>query len=505
MAYGVMACLVAVFCITVRYADLQLQIVPAFVPIYASIIVINGLITAALLLAQFWVVRWTWLLVLASGYLFTAMMAVPGALAFPGVFSPAGLLGGGMQTAAWIGASYQFGSPAILIAAVLVRDSRRTNGTVQRLPGLAIALSVALVAAIACGLTWAILAYDEILPQLFVTGVQQSQNIILVVVPIMALEVGAFLLLWRRGHSVLDLWLMVMCVAWLLERSLSGPLAGSRYSFGWYTGHVFQMIATFIVLLLLLSETTTLYANMARASMQRRGDRQTRQIAIDAMAASIGHEIRQPLAAVILNANVGLAQAKKAEPDLKEVRAIFSDIDADGQRIAEIINSVRIMFSKSTHDRRSLNLNTVVRDVLSTVELELRLHHVIVNMSLENRLPLILADSGQLHQVFLNLITNAIEAMTDVVDRPCVLTVTSRTVANSSEIAVTVEDTGIGITEKDGDRIFEPFFSTKSAGGGVGLTICQVIIRAHGGKLEVRANQPYGTIFRVVLPAGVDE
>ncbi|HET7084660.1 MAG TPA: MASE4 domain-containing protein [Rhizomicrobium sp.] len=504
MAYGVMACLAAAFCLTVRYAHLQLRVVPAFVPIYASLIVVNGLITTALLLAQFWVVRRTWLLVLGSGYLFTALMAVPGVLAFPGVFSPTGLLGG-MQSAAWIGASYQFGSPVILIVAVLVRDLPGTPGLVQRTPGLAIALSIALVAATACGLTWAILTYEEVLPRLFVNGVQQSRNIVLVVVPIMALEAAAFVLLWRRGRSVLDLWLMVMCVAWLLERSLSGPLAGARYSFGWYAGHVFQMAAIFVILLLLLSETTTLYANMARASMQRRGARQTRQIAMDAMAASIGHEIRQPLTALRANANAGLRQAGKAEPDMTEVRAIFSDIDAEGRRIGEIIDGVRIMFGESTHDRRSLNLNTVVRDVLSMVQLEALLHHVVVKTSLENDLPPCLADSGQLHQVFLNLITNAIEAMAGVAGRPHVLTVTSRSLAGSSEIAVTVEDTGAGIADKDGCRIFEPFFSTKAAGSGVGLTICQVIIKAHGGRLEARANQPHGTVFCVILPAGSDE
>jgi signal transduction histidine kinase len=107
--------------------------------------------------------------------------------------------------------------------------------------------------------------------------------------------------------------------------------------------------------------------------------------------------------------------------------------------------------------------------------------------------------------VFLNLITNAMEAMADVTSRPRVLTVTSRTVPGSSDIAVSVEDTGVGITGKDSSRVFEPFFSTKAAGTGVGLTICRVITEAHGGRLEVRANEPYGTIFRVVLPVAEDE
>ena len=505
VAYGVMGCLLAVFCITLPYASLELKPIAAFVPIYATLSVFNDLITAVLILAQFRAVRWTWLLVLASGYLFTALMTVSGALSYPGVFSPAGILGGGIQTASWIGTSYPFRTANF-------PDHRRADQGFapddwhcQRSPGLAIALSIALVTAIACGLTWAIFAYGETLPRIFVNSVQPGQNQILLAVLIMVLEAIAFLLLWSRGRSVLDLWLMVVCCAWLLELSLGILFAGSRYSLGWYSARTFQATATFSILLLFLSETTALYANMVRASLQRRGARRSRQITMDAMAASIGHEIRQPLTALITNGNAGLRLVTKAEPDWKEVQAILSDMVAAGQRIEKIIGSVRTMFRESTHDRQQLNLNTVVQDVLSTVELELRLERVIVKTDLDNDLPSILADSGQLHQVSLNLITNAMEAMTSVASRPRVLTVTSRIVAGSSDVAVTVEDTGVGIAARDSSHIFEPFFSTKTAGSGVGLTVCQIIIKAHGGRLEVRANKPYGTIFRIVLPVGGDE
>ena len=135
----------------------------------------------------------------------------------------------------------------------------------------------------------------------------------------------------------------------------------------------------------------------------------------------------------------------------------------------------------------------------------LAVQRVIVKKDLDNDIPPVLADSGQLHQVFLNLITNAMEAMSAVADRPSMLRVTSGIVAGSADIAVTVEDTGVGIPDNESRFIFEPFFSTKAAGTGVGLTICQVILKAHGGSLQVRANEPHGTIMRVILPAGVDE
>jgi signal transduction histidine kinase len=376
---------------------------------------------------------------------------------------------------------------------------REPTGICQRAPRLAVVLSVALVATIVCSLTWALVANAAILPQIYVGRAHLPFNNVLLSI---ALNVIAFVLLWRRGHSVLDLWLMVVCCAWLLELSLGGFLAGSRYSLGWYTGRIFELVAALVVLLLFLAENSALYANLARAAIQRRGIRHVRQIAMDVMAASIGHEIKQPLTAVLANADAGSRLLTGAEPDLSEIDSLLADIRADGRRISDIISGVRTMFRESTHDRRPLNLNTVVRDVLSTVELDLRLHRVTVKWDLDNDLPLVLADSGQLHQMFLNLFTNAMEAMTGVTGRPCALTVTSSFATGSSDIVVTVEDTGVGIADKDRSQIFEPFFSTKAAGSGVGLTVCQVIIKAHGGRLEVRANEPYGTIFRVILPMG---
>jgi signal transduction histidine kinase len=309
----------------------------------------------------------------------------------------------------------------------------------------------------------------------------------------------------RNGRSVLDLWLMVMCCGWLFMITIGALFAGSRYSLGWYAGRMAQIATSYAVLLFLLSEATALYANLVKSVIQRRGARHARQIAIDAMAATIGHEIKQPLAAVLANSEACTLQLRQSEPNLKEVLATVADITADARRINGIIGSVRTMFRESTHDRRPLNLNAVVRDVLSTVELELRMQRVAVKLSLDSNLPSVLADSGQIHQVFLNLITNAMEAMTGVTGRQPVLTVSSSVVAGSSDVAVTVEDAGVGIADKDSARIFEPFFSTKAAGTGVGLTVCRVIAEAHGGRLEVSANEPYGTIFRVILPVSGEE
>jgi signal transduction histidine kinase len=160
------------------------------------------------------------------------------------------------------------------------------------------------------------------------------------------------------------------------------------------------------------------------------------------------------------------------------------------------------MFRQSVHDRQLLDVNKIVRDVLATLDIELRHQKVTVRTNLAGNVPRVLADSGQLHQVFLNLVTNAMEAMAAVPGRPSVLKISTAFVSASPDVVVTVEDIGVGIADGDSSRILEPFFSTKSTGTGVGLTICKVIVEAHGGSLQVSANKPYGTIVSVTLPKG---
>jgi signal transduction histidine kinase len=496
-----MAALLAILCIVAPYANLPLHRFTAFIPVYATAMAIIDLTTAALIFAQFWVVRWTWLLVLACGFFFTGLIAVPYALTFPEAFAPSGLLGASAQTAAQLSLCSRLVSPVVLIIAVLARESHGTAGIWQRSPGLAIVLSIALVSVIACGLTWAIIANDHILPTIYVNRLHYNLDLLL---PIVALTLIPFVLLWVRGQSVLDLWLMVMCSSWLFDLSLV-ILADSRYSVGWYIAPMVRMAAVFFVLLLFLSEATALYANLVRASIQRRGTHHARQIAMDVMAASIGHEIKQPLTGLLINAAACMRQLRVAEPSLEDIQATFSDIVADGQRIKEIIGGVQTMFRGSAHDRQLVDMNKVVEDALATVDLELLRQGVIVKTDLDNDLPPILADNGQLHQVFLNLITNALEAMAAVTGRPSVLRVTSGVVQGSSDIVVTVEDTGVGIPDNASGHVLEPFFSTKIAGTGVGLTICRVVLKAHGGSLHLGANQPHGTIVRVILPGGGDE
>jgi len=501
-AIGIVVVLFIAFIVTAPLANTQLPRVDAFIPVNETVILINDLIISALLFSQYSILRRRALLMLASGYLFTALLIIPHALTFPGVFAPTGLLGAGLETTVWLYIFGHLASPIAVIVYALVKEADTKASVGQRSPVLVISLSIAIVTGAVCGLTWAVIAADSILPQVFRDSIQMNQSIrLLVGCLIIALDVVALALLWRRRRSVLDLWLKVNCCVWLFEAVMTAILINARYSLGFYAGRAFGIVATFIVLLVLLSETTAVYAQLAQSVARQRRDRQARQIAMDAMAASIAHEINQPLAAMVTNANAAVRWLTRATPDLDRTLTSLNYIVDDGHRVKEVIAGIRSMFQKGAHGRVLLSANDLIREVLKMVDRDLRAQQVSVETELHNDLPQLLADRGQLQQVFLNLITNAIEAMGPITDRARVFRVRSDIYQESSQIVVAVEDTGTGIEIKDRDQIFEPFFTTKSTGTGIGLSICRMIIESHGGSLRASANKPYGTIFHVILPS----
>jgi signal transduction histidine kinase len=288
----------------------------------------------------------------------------------------------------------------------------------------------------------------------------------------------------------------------LLETATATLFVGARFQLGWYAGRSFGIAATFVVLLVLLSETLILYANLARSIMRQRNERRARQIAMDAMAASIAHEIRQPLASIVLNGEAALHCLTGATSNLDEARDALRCVVDDSHRASAVISGIRSMFQKGVRGQTLLDINELVRETLTMIDLDLRTNGISVKTDLRDGVLQLSGDRGQLQQVFLNLFSNAIEAMNSVTNRARNLQVRTNVVQESSDVVVTVEDSGAGLGGEDKDRIFEPFFTTKSTGTGVGLTICRVIIESRGGSLAASANKPYGTIFQVTLPSG---
>jgi signal transduction histidine kinase len=223
--------------------------------------------------------------------------------------------------------------------------------------------------------------------------------------------------------------------------------------------------------------------------------------ALGEIAASIAHEINQPLASIVTNADAGLLWLARAIPDLNEARTSFERILGDGHRASEVIGGIRSMFKKDGQAKAPQDVNGLVREVLRLVRGEVENQRVSVRTELFNELPQVPVNRIQLQQVIANLIMNAVDAMGTVVNRERILQVKTE-IHEFKDLLITVEDTGIGIDPQNIDRIFDPFFTTKSHGMGMGLSICRSIIESHGGRLSVSPGQPHGSIFRVLLPTG---
>jgi signal transduction histidine kinase len=241
-------------------------------------------------------------------------------------------------------------------------------------------------------------------------------------------------------------------------------------------------------------------ADQARTNaMQSELTRVARLMTMGQMAASIAHEINQPLAAIVTNGKAGLRWLATATPNLDEARAALERIVRDGHRAGDVIGSIRELFRKDEHVKAPLDVNELMREVLRLVHGELRNGRISVSTELSNELPNVPANRVQLQLVIRNLITNAVEAMSSVTDRERVLHVRSEMIEPHG-VLVAVADSGTGIDPESMKRIFDAFFSTKSHGMGMGLSICRSIVEAHGGQLSASSTHPHGSIFQIVFP-----
>jgi C4-dicarboxylate-specific signal transduction histidine kinase len=220
------------------------------------------------------------------------------------------------------------------------------------------------------------------------------------------------------------------------------------------------------------------------------------------LSASIAHEINQPLAGIVTNASAARHWLTLREPSIARVRDALDQIESDGHRAGEIVTSLREMFKKETPARTSIEINKLIFAVLALVRHELQKHRVELRIELDESLPALEGDRVQLQQVVLNLLMNAIEAMQSVTPR--ILSVRS-CVSKPNFVHVAVEDTGEGINPSNHDHIFNPMFTTKELGMGIGLSICHSIIESHNGRIWVTQGSDKGSIFQFELPTNADQ
>lgn len=251
---------------------------------------------------------------------------------------------------------------------------------------------------------------------------------------------------------------------------------------------------------LVIDITESKKAEQALLVAQSELARMSQLTTMGAMAASLAHEINQPMAAIVTQAQAGIRWLSRATPDFEEATTSFRRIIESAERVSKIINGIRTMFKTESGEKTEIEINDVVLEVLSMAEGELQRGGILVQTELAEHLPPVHAERIQLQQVVFNLISNAVEAMLLVTDRPRLLILKSEPHA-ADAVLITVKDTGPGIAPEDVDRIFAPFVTTKSNGMGMGLAICRSIVEAHTGRIWVTADELHGSVFRVLLPA----
>ncbi len=270
LARVVVSLSVVAFLVAAPFAKTLLPEVPAFLPIYQSALIINELITAVLLFGQYSILRSRALSVLASGYLFSAAMAVAHALSFPGLFTPTGLLDAGPQTTAWLYFMWHAGFPLFVVGYTLLKDEEHGQPSPGTRISAVVLRYVVAVFVLVGGLSLLATIGEGLLP-VIMSGNMDAPAKLIVATGVWMLSLIALAILWRRRpHSVLDLWLMVVLCAWIFDSALAAVLNHSRYDLGWYAGRIYGLLAASFVLMALLTENAKLYFRLAKAHESER-------------------------------------------------------------------------------------------------------------------------------------------------------------------------------------------------------------------------------------------
>jgi signal transduction histidine kinase len=497
------ALLFAAFSVTVPFAGTTLPRLDAFTPTVEGIIFVNYLITSILLFGQYSVTRSRAILALASGYLFTALTVVTHMLAFPGAFTPRGLLAAGLQSAPWLYFFWHLGFPVSVLGYACLRQADTSIHLLQGSMESKVGWCIASVVGLVCGLTWLATAGERFLPIIFIDDINVLWANLLLINSLTLLVVAAALaVMWMRRSSVLDYWLMLALVAMISELVLSNALNSTRFSLGYYAGRAFSLATSILVLGLLLEEMTTSYARLARTNVliERERNKNNTLMNVEVTTAAIAHEIKQPLTVIVGNAQACLALLEGQSPDVPEAKEALKEIAAAGLRTSETLDGIRSMFGKVDRDRELVDMNEIALEVLRSLGNELRAYGIVTQPRLTADIPRIHGNRSQLQQVVFNLVNNAIEAMSTTTDRKRVLSLITEA-RDRDAILVAVRDSGPGIDPERLHRIFDAFETTKSESVGLGLAICRVIVERHDGQLSAYSDGRSGASFQVVLPA----
>ncbi|HKQ30268.1 MAG TPA: MASE4 domain-containing protein [Burkholderiales bacterium] len=499
LALGVLIVSFLIFLGLAPFAKTPLGQVWAFIPTYQSALIINDLVTAALLYGQFAILRSRGLLILASAYVFSALMAVAHALSFPGLFAQSGLLGAGSQTTAWLYFLWHGGFPLIVIAYALLKEPARPSRV-----GIGILAGAGGATLAAVALTVLTTVGHDALP-VIMTGNRDASTKIIVATVSWLLCLAALPFLWRRRpHTVLDLWLMVVMCTWLFDIALASVLNAGRFDLGFYSGRVYGLLAASFVLLVLLLENIKLYADLATVNESEQ--QKTRELTIlnkelEAFSYSVSHDLRAPLRAMNGYAEMLIADyAAKLDDD---GRRMLERMRVNSERMGQLIDDL-LAFSRL--GRQPIKTQQVELDDLVGQTIEELRADVVGNRRIDfsiARLGTAKADPALLKQALTNLLSNAVKFTRDKPEP--VIEVGCRIEQNAQKVYY-VKDNGAGFDMRFVHKLFGVFQRLHSndefEGTGIGLAIVQRVINRHGGRVWADSTLGQGTAFYFTLEPG---
>jgi signal transduction histidine kinase len=499
IAFVAVAVIFVGFAVVAPFGAIQLQRIDSFVPVVEGIICLTDLVTAVLLFGQFATSGSPAVLVLASGYLFTALIVIPHILSFPGGLTPMGIFGVKPQAPPWLYTFWYFGFAAAVLGYAYLKKVGRAPGGTQATSTSEIRWTILIVVGLVCALTIAVTAGHEYMPSLISDEIRFASLSRVVAAITLSLSVIALAWLWMRKSSVLDLWLMVVVCALIAELAVNTFVIASRFSVGFYSSRVFSVLVSTIMLIVLLWETTKLYTNLSLAVRALQRERNSGLMNVQAVIASIAHEVRQPLTAIASSSAAAQRFLRRSPPDTAMAEELMEDIKRATSDADQVFESIRGLFREGEQGSQPVDLNEVALEVLRTLSRELEGHGIFTRTQLAHHLAPIMGHRGQLREVVLNLVQNAIDAMAGTAQEHRELNIKTER-SNGRGIALSIADSGPGIDPEKIDQIFDAFVTTKSKGMGLGLAISKMIIERHGGQISAASGSDIGTRIQVVLP-----
>jgi C4-dicarboxylate-specific signal transduction histidine kinase len=284
-----------------------------------------------------------------------------------------------------------------------------------------------------------------------------------------------------------------------MELLINTVMISGRFTVGWYFSRGFSVLVSAIVLIVMLKEMLVLNTKLVRMGMRLQRERTSKLATVDFVVGAIAHEVRQPLAAIAMQASAARRYLDQTPPDLGNARARLERIDRASMRASDVFGTIRGLFVNSEAEKQLFDINGLILHALGLLSEELKAHSIEVRLQQTRNLPPTLGHTSQLQEVLLNLVQNAIDAMSSVSDRPRILLVKTDRHGHEA-IVISVEDTGPGIDPEKMSTIFDKFVSTKVKGMGLGLAICKSIVESHDGQLVVSSGMNGGARFEVILP-----